>query len=248
MNDELLYHELASWWPLMSAPEDYADEAALYVRTLSECTTAPPKTLLELGSGGGNNAYHMKDAFDSVTLVDRAPRMVDVSRALNPECTHVVGDMRFVRLGRTFDCVFVHDAICYALTLADLHRTVETAWLHCRPGGTALFVPDFVQETFTPSTGRGGHDGTDRALRYLEWTWDPDPADTTYLTDYAYLLRESDGSTSVRHDRHEEGLFARSQWVETMEAVGFDVEVLEHRHESVEHPSVMFVGCRPPER
>jgi hypothetical protein len=31
-----LYDELAEWWPLVSAPEDYAEEAALYRRLLEE--------------------------------------------------------------------------------------------------------------------------------------------------------------------------------------------------------------------
>jgi hypothetical protein len=37
--------------------------------------------------------------------------MLEVSRRLNPDCEHPPGDIRSVRLGRTFDVVFVHDAI-----------------------------------------------------------------------------------------------------------------------------------------
>src|SRR3972149_1508073 len=65
------------------------------------CRTAP-HTVLELGSGGGNNASHMKAHF-KLTLVDRSPAMLAVSRALNPECEHLEGDMRTLRLGRGFD-------------------------------------------------------------------------------------------------------------------------------------------------
>jgi trans-aconitate methyltransferase len=57
-------------------------------------------TLLELGSGGGNNASHMNRRFAELVLVDVAPGMLEVSRRLNPECAHVAGDMRTVRLGR----------------------------------------------------------------------------------------------------------------------------------------------------
>jgi len=33
-----LYRELADWWPLLSAPEDYAEEALFYERAiLSAC-------------------------------------------------------------------------------------------------------------------------------------------------------------------------------------------------------------------
>src|SRR5262245_42632219 len=171
-----LYNELAEWWPLLSAPADYVEEAAFYQQSLLEACGRPCRTLLELGSGGGNNASHLKRRF-SMTLVDLSPGMLEVSRALNPECEHVRGDMRTVRLGRRFDAVFVHDAIVYMTTEEDLKRAIETAYLHCEPGGAALFAPDHVRENFGPSTDHGGHDGPDRSMRYLEWTWDPDPAD-----------------------------------------------------------------------
>ncbi len=31
-----LYNELATWWPLLSPPEDYADEATFFEQVLSE--------------------------------------------------------------------------------------------------------------------------------------------------------------------------------------------------------------------
>ena len=101
--------------------------------------------------------------------------------------------MRTLRLGRQFDAVFVHDAICYMTSENDLRRAIETAYVHCLPGGAAVFAPDHVRETFTPSTDHGGHDDGARGLRYLEWTWDPNPSDATYVVEYAYLLRERDG-------------------------------------------------------
>src|SRR5688572_8259894 len=99
-----LYSEFAAWWPLLSAPEDYAFEAEFYRRTLVEACTSPPRSVLELGSGGGNNASHLKTHFEMV-LVDQSPGMLEVSRQLNPECLHVTGDMRSTRLSREFDAV-----------------------------------------------------------------------------------------------------------------------------------------------
>jgi SAM-dependent methyltransferase len=179
METPKLYADLAGWWPLLSAPADYAEEAAIYQRLLIDACRRTPCTLLELGSGGGNNASHLKARF-AMTLVDPSPGMLEHSRRLNPECEHVQGDMRDVRLGREFDAVFVHDAVCYMTTEADVRAAIATAFLHCRPGGAALFAPDHVRETFAPSTDHGGHDGDGCSLRYLEWTWDPDPSDTTY--------------------------------------------------------------------
>jgi SAM-dependent methyltransferase len=181
-----LYQALADWWPVLSAPADYAEEAEFFRRTLLAASTIPVHTVLELGSGGGNNASHMKQHFQ-LTLVDLSPGMLAVSRELNPECEHVEGDMRSIRLGRQFDAVFIHDAVDYMATADDLRQAIETAFVHCRTGGVALFVPDHTRETFRPSTSHGGHDTPDRALRYLEWTWDPDPADSTFFTDMVYV-------------------------------------------------------------
>jgi hypothetical protein len=242
-----LYTELASWWPLLSAPAEYEEEAAFYARHLIEAGDSPAASLLELGSGGGNNASHLKARFDSLTLVDPAPGMLAWSRSLNPECEHVEGDMRTVRLGREFDRVFVHDAIVYMTSEGDLRRALETAYLHCRPGGAALFAPDHVRDTFRPSTDCGGHDGEERGLRYLEWTWDPDPSDSTCTVDYAYMLREPGGRVRVEHDRHLEGLFARADWLRILSEVGFrDLLVVPLEHSEVE-PGICesFVAVKP---
>ena len=240
-----LYGELAAWWPLLSAPADYAEEAAFYQRILLEKCERPTPTLLELGSGGGNNASHLKARFNMV-LVDRSSGMLQVSRALNPECEHVQGDMRTVRLERPFDGVLVHDAITYITTETDLRKTIETAYVHCRPGSTALFAPDHIRENFRASTDHGGHDSVDRGLRYLEWTWDPDPADSSYIVDYAYLLRESDGSMHVEWDRHIEGLFARGDWLRLLTDVGFQPNVVPFEHSEIEPGQhEVFVGRRP---
>jgi SAM-dependent methyltransferase len=238
-----LYSELASWWQLLSPASDYVEEAAFYWETLCAACGRPPQSLLELGSGGGNNASHLK-ARARMTLVDRSPAMIEMSRALNPECEHAEGDMRTVRLGRQFDAVFVHDAICYMTTEADLRRAIETAYAHCQPGGAALFAPDHVRENFQPSTNHGGEDGEHRSLRYLEWTWDPDPTDTTYVVDYAYLLRESDGSSRVEHDRHIEGLFARADWLRILSEAGFEPSVLPSEHSELGLECEVFVGQR----
>lgn len=216
-----LYGDLAKWFPLLSPPEDYAEEADVYRAVLTGAAQSPISTILELGSGGGNNASHLKAHF-RMTLVDKSPGMLKVSRRLNPECEHHLGDMRTVRLGRRFDAVFVHDAVAYLTTEEELRAALRTAFEHCRPGGAALFVPDHLKETFQPGTDHGGHDGEGRGMRYLAWTQDPDPDDTTYVTDFAYLLHDNDAGMSVLYDRHLCGLFSRDCWLRTLREVGFD--------------------------
>jgi SAM-dependent methyltransferase len=241
-----LYSSLAEWWPLLSAPEEYVEEAALYARSLLSAGNAPARTLVEFGSGGGNNALYLKREFEATTLVDISPDMLSVSRRLNPDCEHVPGDMRTVTLDRQYDRVFIHDAICYMTTLDDLRRAIETAFAHCRPGGAALIAPDFLRENFQPSSDHGGSDGEGfRGLRYLEWTWDPDPADSTYTVDYAYMIREDDGSTRVEHERHIEGLFSRAEWLGVLMDVGFKAQTVPLEHSDIDYPAEMFLCVRP---
>jgi trans-aconitate methyltransferase len=217
------YDDFAEWWPLFSPPEEYAEEAVDLLERLGPSPTGP-RTLLELGSGGGSLATHLKPHF-TLTLTDRSPGMLAVSRQVNPDCEHLVADMRTMRLGRQFDLVLVHDAIMYATEPADVRATLATAAAHCRPDGLVAVLPDVVRETFVPGTDEGGHDASDgRGLRYLEWTWDPDPADDTYVVDYAFLLRDATGAVQVVHDRHIEGLFPHASWLRWFEEVGLAAE------------------------
>ncbi len=235
-----MYHQLAEWWPLLSPPEDYADEAAFFLLLFAEVTGSRPATLLELGSGGGNNALHMKSAFASATLVDLSSEMLEVSRRLNPGCEHIPGDMRSVRLERAFDAVFIHDAIDYMATEANLRAAMDTAFVHCKPGGIALFVPDHVRETFVDYTEHGGADGEGRAIRYLEWGYDPDPTDNTCVVEYVLLLRKDGHDVVIESDQSVYGLFDTDEWLLWLEEAGFSASFVIDEYERQ-----VFVGRKP---
>jgi SAM-dependent methyltransferase len=240
-----LYTEFADWFHLLTAPADHAEEAELYLRALTEAGGSKPRTLLELGSGGGNNASHLKRHVQA-TLVDLSPQMLALSQRLNPECEHVTGDMRSVRLGRTFDAVFIQDALAHLTTEDDLRQALATAYVHCKPGGVALLAPDFVRETFTAGTAQGGHDGGSRAFRYLGWVWDPDPSDATYIVDFAYLFHEVGQPTRSAYDQHICGLFGRAEWLRLLEDVGFHGAVRPFEHSELPKGAAeIFLGVKP---
>lgn len=240
-----LYRDLADWYPLLTPAADYAEEAAFCRRLFEAHCRRPPRTLLDFGSGSGHNAAHLKTAL-ACTLVDLEPAMLAVSRQLNPECEHIRGDMRSVRLGRVFDCVLVHDAVSYMTSRTDLASAIATAFAHTTPGGVAMFQPDFVSETFKPGTETGGSDGNGRGLRYLEWRWVPDSGTELYVTDMAYLLRDVNGSARVIHDRHFMGLFPRIAWLELISAAGFEPLVVPFEHSSYSDTGhEVFLGLRP---
>jgi len=238
-----LYGELAPWFHLLTHPADYEEEAARVVRVVEEAVAGRAETLLELGSGGGNNASFLKKRF-ACTLTDLSEEMLALSRTLNPECEHLQGDMRTLRLGRTFDLVFVHDAVMYMTTEEDLRAAIETVAAHLRPGGVAVLTPDTTRELFEPDTRHGGHDGEDgRSLRYLEWVRDPDPDDSTYDVEFVVVLQEPGEPVRIEHERHVFGVFSDSTWRRLVAEAGLElVDVGVEDPHTGEH--VVFVARR----
>lgn len=246
-----LYTDLAPWFHLLTHPSDYREEASIYHEVLSSASPNT-RTLLEIGSGGGNNALHLKQYYE-MTLVDLSPAMLSISQKINPDLPHLQGDMRTVRLGQTFDAVFIHDAVMYITTEDDLRQTVKTVYTHTRPGGAALFVPDHVKETFHEGTEWGGHDGQELgpayaglSLRYLEWSYDPDPNDTTYIVDFSYLLRRYPDDMKCVYDRHICGIFPRETWLRLFREAGFEPKILPFEHSEVQPGETeMILGIKP---
>ncbi len=240
-----LYSELAPWFHLLTSPDDYGEEAARYVEVMRAWSRRPLREVLELGAGGGNNALHMKREF-SMTLTDISAEMLAQSREINPECEHVVGDMRTMRLGRAFDAVFIHDAIMYLTEERELRQALETAAIHCAPGGVVVVVPDCVRETYAPGSSQGGHDDPsgERGLRYLEWNWMPSARGTEARVEFALMLREG-GEVRVEHESQRFGVFPRATWRRLFEEAGLEV----HEEAGVSFPDepdaqVVLVGVQ----
>jgi SAM-dependent methyltransferase len=222
-----LYQDLADWWLLISPPEEYAEEAAYLAAVLGAgprpAADVLDRDVLDLGSGGGCVALHLKGQA-RLTLVDLSERMLAVSRQLNPECEHLQGDMRTLRLGRVFDAVLVHDAVDYMTSEDELRQVIATAFEHTRPGGIALFVPDHTAESFSGGSGAGGggQDGSGRQASFQEWSWDPDPGDSWIQAEYEFSLRSADGRVRTVHETHRLGAFGRADWDRLLAQAGFE--------------------------
>lgn len=249
MTSPLLYDELVPWYLLLDPTADHEAEATSYVEAFRRHVSLPAGSLLDLGSGAGNNATFLAPHFARATLVDLSPRMLETSMRLNPGAEHVEGDIRTVRLGRTFDAVLVHDAIMYMTTEADLREALTTAFVHTRPGGVAVLAPDVFQETFADETSsfEADHPDDGRSLRCLEWSWDPDPADTSFFAEYVFVLRDLATGTDVRvvHDRHVNGVFPRATWTRLLTEVGFEVGTFPRPLDDGETFDEVFVCRRP---
>lgn len=203
----------------------------------------PVRDVLELGSGGGRNASHLRAHF-TMTLVDLAEDMLKVSRELNPGCAHLAADMRELRLDRSFDGVLVHDAIGYLRELGDLRKAIRTAYRHTRPGGVALFMPDHVWEHFVSETECGGGDAEDGSgIRYLAWSWAPDPEGRSVRTEYTFTLRSAEGQASTSHETHVTNRFTLREWLTLLEE-GFAPESVRETMSEDRTPRTYFVGRR----
>jgi len=223
-----LYHKYASWWHVLSSPEEYKEEATLYWDLIKQYKPNV-RTALELGSGGGNNAFYLKKHVE-MTLVDKSAEMLAASQQINPACTHHVGDMRTVTLHQQFDLVFIHDAIGYMITEQDLAQVFQTAYQHLAPQGMLLLAPDDFKETFVPSTYHGGNDAAQGSVRYLEWASDRDPHDNVVEVEYLYIIKDAQGKVETVHDSAVYGLFTKQTWLDLLQKTGFEVyfEPIEH--------------------
>jgi SAM-dependent methyltransferase len=219
-----LYTDLAWLWPAFSPPADYADDAGQWRDALRQRLGPGRHSLLELGSGGGHTLSHLTDDFN-VTAVDLSPQMLALSQELNPEVPHHRGDMRDIRLGKQFDAVAIHDAVCYLLTEQDLLATFATARQHLHPGGILLLTPDYLKESFSgPRVLHWICFDASPPFTVIEYCYDLDGTDTTMESLFLFLIHEPTGLRVVE-DRHITGLFPSTTWLQLLDEAGFDAEL-----------------------
>jgi ubiquinone/menaquinone biosynthesis C-methylase UbiE len=238
-----LYGDLAWLWPYLSFPEDYAEEASHWRGVLCEKLGEGRHHILELGVGGGNNLSHLTGDFDA-TAVDLSDGMLEHSKKLNPSVEHHIGDMRMVRLGRTFDAVIIHDAISYLTSEEDIRRTLETVSAHLDKGGTFVTSPDYFVETFRSpevSMQTKSKDGVE--LVFTEYGYrvsDHSPLVENIMT--YYILR--DGDLSIEYDRHTTGLFSLSTWQRLIEETGFSFEKRDYPVHDDKRQAYLMIGTK----
>ena len=220
-DERRLYGDLAWTWPIVSPPERYVREAREIGRLIHERAPAA-RTLFHLGCGGGHLDKTLKRSFE-VTGVDLSPPMLALARRLNPEVAYRVGDMRSVRLRRTFDAVLIADSVAYMRTERELRAAFRTAFAHLASGGVFVTYVERTPATFRQNaTTRTIQRRGDVEVVLIENQHDPDPADTTYESTFIYLIRRR-GWLRVETDRHRLGLFPLRVWRRLLRETGFRV-------------------------
>jgi SAM-dependent methyltransferase len=223
-----LYSDLAWLWPLWESVDVYQRESEIFARLIRKHGRIRVHTLLDVGCGGGKNAFHLKRHF-KVTGIDKSNAMLANAKKLNPECDFHRKDMRNFNLDRQFDSVFINDAITYMKTERELRRVFGMAYKHLRPGGVMISYPDRCEERFNQNettvwtSKRRGMD-----LTFVENNYDPNPKDQTYESTFVYLIRTK-GKLRIEHDFHVCGLFALDVWRRLLGKAGFEVTEVKNR-------------------
>lgn len=215
-----MYGDLAEFWPLVSPPEDYAEEVATFRARFSRQGVPDGGSVLHLGCGGGSIDHHLKRHY-RVTGVDRSEQMLGMARRLNPDVQYCTGDMREVRLGRTFDAVLVHDAISHMTSVDELRAAYRTAAAHLRPGGVMVALPEELRSRLrVAQPTMETHSGGGRSVTLVEVSHDQDPADSTYEQVYIFVVQDGAG-VRVEVDRHVHGVFDIEEFTGAMVDAGF---------------------------
>ena len=218
----LLYTTFASLWPLFSPPEDYVEEVETFRRRFLRHGVRDGASVLHLGSGGGSIDYNLKQYYH-VVGVELSPDMIAQAQRINPEVEYVQGDIRNVRLGRTFDAALVHDAISYMTSVRELEAVYETAAQHLLPGGVMVALPEEVRERANLEPSAETRTTGDITLTVMETHFDADRDDNSQEAVYVFLVRDRNGVRVVL-DRHTTGIFELSEFLGAMERSGFSAK------------------------
>lgn len=163
--------------------KDYEHECGVLRDRFDRLAPRPLSTILDLGCGTGGHAYPLARAGYEVVGVDRSEHMIDIARDRQEEGAQpefIEGDLRQIRLGRTFDAALMMFAVLgYQVGNEDVRSALETVKAHLSPGG--LFLFDFWYGPAVLATGPG------ETIREIE-------------TAHGTLLRHARGTTEA--DRH----------------------------------------------
>ena len=116
-------------------PEPGEDTPKMCLRMFARFLKTPPRSILDIGCGTGRDLDVLSRACPECWGVDFLPEMIHFAKGQRPHLKLSVGDMRSVRLGRTFDAIMcMGSAFMYALTNEDVAKTLDTFAVHAQAG------------------------------------------------------------------------------------------------------------------
>lgn len=133
----------SKYYNLLYKDKNYSGEAR-YVHNLIQNHTPGARSVLDLGCGTGRHDFELAKFGYEITGVDMSEEMLSDAKSilssLDPTINYLLGDIRTVRLNRTFDVVVsLFHVISYQTSNDDLQSAFSTVKEHLSPGGLFLF-------------------------------------------------------------------------------------------------------------
>ena len=119
----------------LAYPETNDETPMMCRRMFSRYLPKPPRSILDLGCGTARDLDSLSRECPDCWGVDYLAEVIGFAGKQRPHLNLQAGDARHVRLDRTFDVILsMGSAFMYALTDADVARTLETFVAHSHPG------------------------------------------------------------------------------------------------------------------
>ncbi|GAB2798014.1 class I SAM-dependent methyltransferase [Amycolatopsis magusensis] len=115
----------------------------------------PGGSVLDLGCGTARDLAALAGSPDRVG-VDLQPQLIEHAQQQHPDLDLRVGDLRTVRLGRTFDTILcLGNSLAYLHHNDDIRAAFTTFAAHARPGTVLIIITQIApSSTSAPSRGR----------------------------------------------------------------------------------------------
>lgn len=141
-----VFGNYARYYNLLYKDKDYAAEAR-YIHELIQKHHPGAKSIINLGCGTGNHDFELARFGYEITGIDMSEEMLVAANArcksdnvTLPFPSFQKGDIRTVRLDKTFDAVIsLFHVMSYQTTNDDLQAAIATAKVHLAPGGLFIF-------------------------------------------------------------------------------------------------------------
>lgn len=211
-----LYSDLAWLWSEVTPVGTYTNEAQDLLDIVTSALSHPPKSILELGAGGGYLLHDLQTLYPDieVTLVDLKSDMLHEAKQRNPKARLVQGDMTTLNLSEQFDVVLLHDAVMYLRNRSAVSAVLNVMHRHVSERGVAVIVPDVCKETFEERILTADSVSESVRVHLTEWHWDPIEDDNYVSVAFSVLCKKNEDSEVISHcEVHQMLVLPLSDWM-----------------------------------
>jgi SAM-dependent methyltransferase len=137
-----VFKEYSHYYNLLYKDKDYIGEVDYIDGLIQKHALSKPQTVLNLGCGTGKHDSLLAQKGYQITGVDFSNDMLEIARENHPNIDFFEGDIRTLKLHKTFDVVLsLFHVISYQTLNKDIYDAFLTAKTHLKTGG--IFIFDF---------------------------------------------------------------------------------------------------------